>query len=103
MIHSVDIIGNLIQNLENKAKYYKKAVPQSIFLLNNFGYVLKALKVSQLSRVSTLEIEQDLKGRLDKQAEILLANWAILCDLYLTTGPLSGDKLKEKIKVMPPD
>jgi hypothetical protein len=63
------IIEALIVDIDIKAKGYKKPIIGTVFLLNNYHYMVKNLKNSQLMESVELLLVQNLEKLISKQLD----------------------------------
>ncbi|RHZ56375.1 hypothetical protein Glove_402g16 [Diversispora epigaea] len=104
-----DILESLSQSLDSKAKTYKKSALTSIFLLNNYHYILKSIR-SQFLSVLDSEIEFKYDKLVKKYNDAYQDSWKscfgnLLDYTYVRGGSFkttlgSNDKqtVKEKFK-----
>jgi exocyst complex protein 7 len=64
------VIEALLVDIEIKAKGYKKSVFSSVFLLNNYHYILKSIRASELSDVVEEPVLAQISKLLSKQMDI---------------------------------
>eukprot|EP00026_Physarum_polycephalum_P001000 Phypoly_transcript_01001.p1 GENE.Phypoly_transcript_01001~~Phypoly_transcript_01001.p1 ORF type:complete len:708 (-),score=122.75 Phypoly_transcript_01001:98-2221(-) len=80
----INVLTHLRNNLESKAKREKKASLANIFLLNNYHYMLKTIRTSEIiSVISTSKFLQEYEQLFDEQMDIYISSWNKAAD-YVT-------------------
>ena len=96
-------IDYLKTNLEQRAKNYKKPTLTTIFLLNNYHYILKTVLNSSLNDVVGKELEPRYKELITTMSEDYQATWKKAIEYLLEvnagrSAKLAPQKIKEKFK-----
>eukprot|EP00842_Homolaphlyctis_polyrhiza_P006063 jgi/Hompol1/6458/HPOL_004987-RA len=65
------MIESLLTDLELKSKGYKKATLTTLFLLNNYHYILKAIKNCKLGEIVSAEVIDAIEKLIKKQLDIV--------------------------------
>lgn len=71
------VIEALLVDVEIKAKGYKKVVFSAVFLLNNYHYIFKSLKSSELSDAIESTVLSQISRLLSKQMDIYKSTYVI--------------------------
>jgi len=81
----VNVLGHLKHNLESKAKREKKSSLANIFLLNNYHYMLKTIRMSEIVSVmaSASKFLAEYEKLFDEQMDIYVSSWNKAAD-YVT-------------------
>jgi len=98
------ILGSLKLNLENKSRNYDDSALASIFLLNNYHFIITALKRNgqlQIVQLTTPNIEEIYKKCIDDQKNSFKACWVkLVASLGNVDGSIpAGAKLKDRERV----
>jgi exocyst complex protein 7 len=104
-LYLCDSLDALEINLDTRAKLYKKPVSSAIFLMNNFYYILKNVKGSNLADYIPSTHLLKFEALYEKYRSIYLNTWNSILehckDLSMTKVNTKQEKkqLKEKFKV----
>lgn len=105
-----DILDALLTNIETKSRNYKKSSLQAVFLMNNYSYVLSALR-TDLPNLAPGDYELRCEKGLAKWREVYLDGWKPVLEhlmdiTYVSGGKVQGqlgraqrEVIKEKFKV----
>jgi len=103
----IGVLSYLRNNLESKAKREKKSSLANIFLLNNYHYMLKTIRTSEIISVisGANQFLEEYEKLFDEQLAIYSSSWDKAAD-YITitvddkriTGRLPSSKEKKFIK-----
>ncbi|KAK5623848.1 Exocyst complex component 7 [Crenichthys baileyi] len=96
------VLGNLQLNLLSKSKVYEDSALSSIFLHNNYNYILKSLEKSELIQLVTVthrKAESSYKELIKQQIDFYQRSWLKVLE-HLTDKNMPvfqpGAKLKDK-------
>ncbi|CAG8472348.1 12990_t:CDS:10 [Acaulospora morrowiae] len=91
-----DVLESLAQSLDSKSKTYKKAALTSIFLLNNYHYILKSIRTQFLS-VLDPEIEFKYEKLVKKYNDAYQDSWKPCCGNLMDYTMVRGGTLKSTL------
>uniref|UniRef100_A0A671XI87 Exocyst complex component 7 n=1 Tax=Sparus aurata TaxID=8175 RepID=A0A671XI87_SPAAU len=96
------VLGNLQLNLLSKSKVYEDSALSSIFLHNNYNYILKSLEKSELIQLVTVtqkKAESSYRELIEQQIYMYKSSWHKVTE-HLTDRNMPvfqpGTKLKDK-------
>uniref|UniRef100_UPI0037E8CC40 exocyst complex component 7 isoform X7 n=1 Tax=Semicossyphus pulcher TaxID=241346 RepID=UPI0037E8CC40 len=96
------VLGNLQLNLLSKSKVYEDSALSSIFLHNNYNYILKSLEKSELIQLVTVtqkKAEGQYRELIEQQIYMYKSSWVRVTE-HLTDRNMPvfqpGTKLKDK-------
>ncbi|XP_069373954.1 exocyst complex component 7 isoform X12 [Paralichthys olivaceus] len=96
------VLGNLQLNLLSKSKVYEDSALSSIFLHNNYNYILKSLEKSELIQLVTVtqkKAESSYRELIEQQIQMYQRSWLKVTE-HLTDRNMPvfqpGTKLKDK-------
>ena len=97
----------LIQDIDMKAKLYKKPVLAALFILNNVHYILKSIKGTGLTGIIELSMIENLEKIIKRQLDNYRLSWIPLIEHLMDNTKISengkivtqlSSKQKEAIK-----
>ena len=83
------ILEYLIQDIDMKAKLYKKPVLASLFMLNNIHYILKSLKTTGLTSIVEQSIIDNIEKIIKKQLDNYRTSWIPIIEHLMDNTKIS--------------
>ncbi|TPX35775.1 hypothetical protein SmJEL517_g01873 [Synchytrium microbalum] len=92
-----EVLDALSSNLETKSKAYKKPMLSVVFLLNNYHYICKILRLTPLGDLLGRDVEVKFEKLLAKQKELYLTGWKPALECLMDTTFITGGKIEKTL------
>ncbi|KAI8618061.1 Cullin repeat-like-containing domain protein [Chytriomyces sp. MP71] len=84
-----ELLHLLYVNLENKSKIYKRAILGNVFLINNYNYIMKQIKLIGSEAVGA-ECEVEFEKGFNKQKEAYKGSWTPCYQVLMEQTKIEG-------------